>query len=140
MEIELYIPDASVKLERPLIKDGISAGFPSPAEDYLEETLDLNSLVKNPQATFYGKVRGDSMTDEGLNDGDILVIDRSLEPRNGAIAVCCIDGQFTVKKIKLEDGACWLMPANNAYKPVRVSEGNEFIVWGIVSHVVSKKY
>jgi len=76
------------------------------------------------------------MKDEGISDGDLLIIDKSLEAANGKIAVCFIDGEFTVKKIKLEKDHCWLLPANEAYKPILVTEENQFLVWGIVTHVI----
>ena len=119
------------------VKQGISAGFPSPADDFINTSIDLNKeLIKNPSATFYGKVEGDSMKDAGIDHGDLLIIDKSLEPRNGKIAVCYIDGQFTIKKIKIEKNCCWLLPANENYSHIKVTEENEFIIWGIVIHVI----
>ena len=124
-------------LELPIIDEGISAGFPSPAQDFVDLSIDLNKeLIKNPSATFYGRVKGDSMKDLGIDNGDLLIIDKSLEPKNGKIAVCYIDGEFTMKKIKIEKDCCWLIPANDKYKPIRVDKENEFIVWGIVVHVI----
>lgn len=123
----------------PLAGQGISAGFPSPADDFLDNSIDLNKVViKNPNATFYGRVSGDSMIDAGLSDGDLLVIDKSLEPSDGKIAVCFIDGEFTVKRIKMGVDCCYLMPANKHYKPMRVTEENAFVVWGIVTTVIKK--
>ena len=128
------------QMDLPLAENGIVAGFPSPADDFFEVSIDLNKeLIKHPSATFYGRVEGDSMRDEGIEDGDLLVIDRSLEPSDGKIAVCFIDGEFTVKKIKIEKDAVWLMPANPDYKPVKVTAENEFIIWGIVTYVIKKK-
>jgi DNA polymerase V len=121
----------------PFVKEGISAGFPSPAEDFLDASIDLNKeLIKNPSATFYGKVRGNSMKDLGIHDGDLLVIDKSLEPQNGKIAICFIDGEFTIKTIKLEKDCIWLLPANADYKPIKVTKDNDFLVWGIVINVI----
>ena len=128
------------QMDLPLAENGIVAGFPSPADDFFEVSIDLNKeLIKHPSATFYGRVEGDSMRDEGIEDGDLLVIDRSLEPSDGKIAVCFIDGEFTVKKIRIEKDAVWLMPANPDYKPVKVTAENEFIIWGIVTYVIKKK-
>ena len=93
-------------------------------------------IIKHPSATFYGKVKGESMKDAGINDGDLLVIDKSVEPSNGKIAVCYIDGEFTIKKIQLEKDCCWLLPANKAYKPIKVTADNDFLIWGIVTHVI----
>ena len=93
-------------------------------------------LIKNPSATFYGRVRGNSMKDLGIHDGDLLIIDKSLEPQNGKIAICFIDGEFTVKTIKIERDCIWLVPANAAYKPIKVTKDNDFLVWGIVINVI----
>lgn len=123
----------------PLASSGISAGFPSPAGDYMELSIDLNQeLIRNPAATFYGHVSGDSMQELGIDDGDLLVIDKSLEPRNGNIAVCFIDGEFTLKKIRIEKKAVWLMPANPKYTPLQITESNDFMVWGIVTYTIKK--
>ena len=122
-----------------LVEQGISAGFPSPADDFKEIRISLdNELVKNKEATFYAKVSGDSMVGAGLDDGDLLVIDRSLSPENGKIAVCFIDGEFTVKRMKKEKNKLFLMPQNKKYKPIEIKEGNELIVWGIVEYVIKK--
>ena len=119
----------------------ITAGFPSPAEDYLENILDLNQVVvKNPSATFYGRVSGSSMKDAGVNDGDLLVIDKSLEYRNGALAVCFINGEFTLKRIKKIGNQLYLVPANQDYQPIAVSEEADFMVWGIVTYIVKKAF
>ena len=116
---------------------GISAGFPSPAADFIDNSIDLNALlIKHPYATFYGRVKGDSMIGAGMADGDLLVIDKSLAPTDGKIAVCFIDGCFTVKRIKLGVNCCYLMPENPAYKPIRVNEENDFVIWGIVTAVI----
>jgi DNA polymerase V len=135
--IELYSANTDSTLDIPVVDGGIKAGFPSPAQDFLDLSIDLNKeLVKNPTSTFYGRVSGDSMQDVGISDGDLLVIDKSLEPRDGKIAVCYIDGEFTVKSIKVERNGVLLMPANDKYSPIRVTEDNDFIVWGIVIHVI----
>jgi DNA polymerase V len=124
-------------LTLPFVHQGISAGFPSPADDFLDTGIDLNKeLIKHPSATFYGRVKGDSMINLGIHEGDLLVIDRSIEPQNGKIAVCFIDGEFTVKQIKISKEGCWLMPANENFKPIKVSENNHFLIWGIVIHVI----
>ncbi|TKS55568.1 LexA family protein [Mesohalobacter halotolerans] len=135
--IQLYQPDYNHLVNLPLADQGISAGFPSPADDFLDLSIDLNKeLIKHPYATFYGRVRGDSMTGAGLDDGDLLIIDKSLQPQDGKIAVCFIDGEFTVKRIKLETNSLWLMPENKKYKPLKVTEDNEFIIWGVVTCVI----
>ena len=122
-----------------LIEQGISAGFPSPADDFKEIRISLDKeLVKNKEATFYARVSGDSMVGAGLDYGDLLVVDRVLNPENGKIAVCFIDGEFTVKRIKKEKNKLYLMPENKKYKPIEVTEENELIIWGVVQYVIKK--
>jgi len=115
---------------------GIKAGFPSPADDYMHESLDFNrDLIRNPQTTFYGRVDGDSMKDAGINDGDIAVIDRSIEPVDGDIVVGYVNEEFTIKYLDLShkaDGYIELRPANSRYKPIRINESDDFEVWGVV--------
>jgi DNA polymerase V len=135
--LEFYIPDYSTELKLPFIDAGISAGFPSPADDFIELSIDLNKeLIKNKDTTFFAKVKGNSMKNAGINDGDLLVIDKSLEPQNNRIAVCQIDGEFTVKRIKIEKDIVWLMAENEDYKPIKVTQENEFMIWGIVIHSI----
>src|SRR5690606_38612368 len=113
--IEFYKADVTSKLYLKFVANGISAGFPSPADDFLDINIDLNKhLIKNPSTTFYGRVRGDSMIDAGMSDGDLLIIDKSLEPRNGKIAVCFIDGEYTVKRISIEKDVVWLIEIGRA--------------------------
>jgi len=136
--LEFFMPEEESDLNVPLLGE-VRAGFPSPAGDYMELRLDLNrELVRNPDATFYARVRGKSMIHAGLDEGDVLVIDRSLEPVSGKIAVCYVDGEFTVKRIRIEKDVCWLLPANDDFEPIRVTADNDFIVWGIVSYVIKK--
>jgi len=135
--LDLYSALTDTELSLPLASGKISAGFPSPASDFVDVAIDLNKhLIKHPSTTFFGRVRGQSMQDAGISDGDLLVIDKSLEPEDGKIAVCFIDGEFTVKRIKLEKDGCYLMPANEAFKPIHVTADNEFLLWGIVTHVI----
>ena len=119
-----------------LLAPGIRAGFPSPAEDYLRESLDFNrDLIRHPEATFYGKVEGDSMEDAGINNGDIAVIDRSVEPQHGDVVVGYVNGEFTIKFLDLthrEEGYMELRPANKNYQPIRIDENTKFEVWGVV--------
>ena len=130
----------SLKLSLPYADGGIKAGFPSPAQDYMESAIDLNKeLIKHPASTFYGRVKGDSMIDANVHDGDILVIDKSLEPQNGDMAVCFIDGEFTLKYIKLEKDVIWLEPANKNYKRIKVTIENDFLIWGIVTYCIQNK-
>jgi DNA polymerase V len=136
-KLTFLLPDFESDLKIPFIKDGVSAGFPSPATDFMENNIDLNKeLSENPEATFYIKVRGNSMIDAGINDKDVLVVDRSLEPRNNKIAICFIDGEFTVKRIQLEKDCLYLMPENPNYTPIKVTEENQLVIWGIVTYVI----
>ena len=120
----------------------IRAGFPSPAEDYMNESLDFNrDLIKHPEATFYGQVEGDSMINAGICDGDIAVIDRSIEAEHGDVVVGYIDKEFTVKYLDLthkKDGWIELRPANNRFKPIRIDEDSNFSVWGVVIWTIKK--
>ena len=138
-KLTIHKPDFSELVERPVVSENISAGFPSPAEDFKELRISLDkALVKNVDATFYARVRGNSMIDANIEDGDLLVIDRSIETRNGKIAVCMIDGEFTIKRLKVEKECIYLMPENNNYKPIKITEGSELIIWGIVTYVIKK--
>lgn len=114
----------------------IKAGFPSPADDYLRDSLDFNrDLIKNPEATFYGRVSGDSMRDAGINEGDIAVIDRSLQPTDGDVIVAYVNEEFTIKYLDLthkEEGYIELRPANPDYSPIRIDSTDNFRVWGVV--------
>lgn len=118
----------------------IRAGFPSPAEEYLHESLDFNrDLIKHPEATFYGRVKGDSMVDAGINDGDIAVIDKSREPSHGSVVVAYVNNEFTIKYLDLthrDEGYIELRPANPKYKPIRIDETDNFEVWGVVVYTI----
>lgn len=138
-KIRIHLIDISSSLPLPYADEGIRAGFPSPAQDYMELAIDLNKeLIRNPASTFYGRVVGDSMREEGIEEGDILVIDKSLELTDNDLAVCFIDGEFTVKRVRLEPDAAWLIPSNAGYPPIRVTADNQFIVWGIVTYTIKK--
>ena len=136
-KITFFLPDFENPNELPYISSGIKAGFPSPAADFDESKISLdNVLVKNREATFYAKASGTSMIGAGIDDGDILVIDRSIEPQNNKVAVCYIDGEFTIKRIKVEKDCVYLMPENTAFQPIKVTEENLLIIWGIVTYVI----
>ena len=125
-----------------LFAPSIRAGFPSPAEDYLSDSLDFNrDLIKHPEATFYGQVEGDSMINAGICDGDIAVIDRSIEAEHGDVVVGYIDREFTVKFLDLthkKDGWIELRPANDSFTPIRIDEDSNFRVWGVVIYTIKK--
>ena len=128
----------STPLSLPLAGCGVRAGFPSPAEDYIAESIDLNrDLIHHPASTFFARVEGDSMSGEGITEGDLLVIDRSLEPGDGDLAVCCLDGEFTLKRLKwTAAGRLYLMPSNPAYRPIAVENHSQFAVWGVVVYTI----
>ncbi len=135
--IDFYSVNTSTVLPLPMMEGGIAAGFPSPAQDYIDLKIDLNKeLIANPSSTFYGRVKGASMKDAGIEDGDILVIDKSLEPQDGDTAVCFIDGEFTLKYIKIEPDAVYLVPANDQFQPLKVTEENNFCIWGVVTYSI----
>jgi len=138
-KLTFFHPDQDQHKSLHLVNEGISAGFPSPADDFKELRISIDQeVVRNEEATFYARVSGQSMQDAGLDDGDLLVIDRSMEPQHNKIAVCYIDGEFTVKRLKVTPGGIFLMPENPNYQPIEVSEDNELIIWGIVTYVVKK--
>ena len=124
------------------IAPAIKAGFPSPAQDYLVDSIDFNrDLIRHPEATFYGRVDGDSMIEAGIDDGDICVIDRSVEAQDGDIVVGFINGEFTIKFLDLshrEEGYYELRPANPNYKPIRITEDDNFEVWGVVVWTIKR--
>lgn len=135
--LEIYNPDLSSHLALPYADEGIQAGFPSPAQDYISESIDLNrELIRHPASTFYGRVSGDSMIGDGIEPGDILVIDRSIEPSDGDLAVCSLDGDFTLKRIALSDGNVRLIPSNEAFDPILVTQDSQFEVWGVVTYTI----
>ena len=156
----LYSADLSSELPLDFADGGIRAGFPSPAQDYMTESIDLNrELVRHPATTFYARAVGDSMKDCGIDDGDLLVIDKSMkdcgiddgdllvidkaiDPQEGDIVVAYIDGEFTLKRVKFDPhaGCLWLMPANKDYPPIKVTEENNFIVWGVLTYNIKRQY
>lgn len=122
-----------------MAQDGVHAGFPSPATDYMTQAIDLNKeLVKHPAATFYGRVVGDSMIDAGVEEGDILVIDRALDAQDGDMAVCFVEGEFTLKYLRFHDDGLTLVPANDRYPSIEISEDSDFIMWGVVTYVIKR--
>ncbi|WP_396184028.1 LexA family protein [Flavobacterium sp.] len=140
-KLTFFRPDLDNPIEIPFITAGIKAGFPSPAADFDENKISLDAvLVKNRETTFYAKASGASMIGAGIDDGDIMVIDRSLEPGNNKIAVCLLDGEFTVKRIKVSKDEMLLMPENKAFEPIKITEENQLIIWGIVTYVIKKMY
>ncbi len=142
-EVKLFSADFTNSLSIPFADAGIRAGFPSPAQDYLEESIDLNKeLIEHPAATFYGRVIGNSMIDAGVEEGDILVIDKSIEAQDGDMVVGYLDGEFTLKYLDLsmkEAGVVWLVPANKEFDRIKITKDNNFIVWGVVIYTIKKR-
>ena len=137
--LDIFSPNNDSDMELPLSGERVAAGFPSPAEDYASTGLDLNrELIKNPASTFYARVSGLSMVDEGINDGDLLVIDKSIEPYDGCLAVCFIDGEFTLKRFEKHKEFGLLVPANKDFKSIKVTADNDFCIWGVVTYLIKK--
>lgn len=121
----------------PLFGSKVPAGFPSPADDHQDDALDLNEhLVRHPAATFFVRAQGDSMVGAGIHSGDLLVVDRSLEPKSGAVVVAVVNGELTVKRLRVEGGRVWLLPENPAYPPLEVVGDMELVICGVVAHSV----
>ena len=136
-ELKIYVADKSMSLKIPYFEGGVSAGFPSPAEDYMDGKLDLNNLlINNPSSTYYVRVVGDSMKNAGIISGDLLVVDRSLEITNNCIVVAFLDGEFTVKRIKKTTNKMFLQPENSHYKAIEITEEMDFELFGVVAHAI----
>lgn len=142
-EVIVQEADWSTTSEQPYVDGGVRAGFPSPSQDYLEQTLDLNRfLVSHPESTFFAKVVGDSMIDVGIEEGDLLVIDRSIDPQDGHIVVAFLDGEFTLKFIRVDkqnSNQLYLVPANNDYPEILVTSEQQFVVWGVVTYSIKNR-
>ena len=137
--LAFFTPESFENSGAVFVDTGISAGFPSPADDFKEQRLSLDrELIKNKEATFFARVSGQSMIGAGLNDNDLLVIDRSLEPENNKIAVCFLDGEFTVKRLRVTKDEVWLQPENPDYPIIKITQDNDFVIWGIVTNVIKK--
>ena len=133
----IFEVEQKTKVVCPLFTCGVSAGFPSPADEHIDRKLDLNELlIQNPVATFFVRVAGDSMKDAGINHGDILVVDRSLEAASGKIVIAIVNGELTVKRFVQNHISCQLVAANSGYPPVEITEDTDFSVWGVVTSVI----
>ena len=133
----VYKPDFSTKRRQPIFMATVPAGFPSPAADYEEGKLDLNRhLIKNPAATFFVRVTGDSMLKAGIHSGDLLVVDRSIEPRDKSVVIAVVDGELTVKRIRIRSNKVTLVAENDGYRSRQIDEQTEFEVWGVVTNVI----
>lgn len=137
MKLTIFSPLKGDLTALPFFTDSVKAGFPSPADDHLERSLDLNELlIKHPVATFFVRVKGESMLGAGIKDGDILIVDRSLKPGDRSVVVAVLNGEFTVKRLRIQEGQTWLMPENPRFKPISINSDNEFEVWGVVTSTI----
>ena len=134
---EMLTPENLVEYELPMYLESVSAGFPSPAEDYVEGKLDLNEhLIKNPTATFFVRVTGNSMEGAGIYSGDTLIVDRSINPKNSSVIIAALNGELTVKRLSKKNNKLTLYPENTNYKPIEITMDMEFEVWGVVTTVI----
>ncbi len=137
LQLTLCVADMSTQVSLPFADEGVRAGFPSPTQGYLDNAIDLNrDLILHPESTFYARVSGDSMLDAYLVEGDILVVDRSLEAQDGDIVICVVEGDFTVKFLELREDGVVLRPANPAYPLLHLHPSDDFEVWGVVTYVI----
>ncbi len=137
--VTIYRPDRSTTYERPLFMVPVEAGFPSPADDYIEGALDLNKhLIKHPAATFFVRVTGESMIDAGIHPGDILIVDRSVEPADKKVVIAIVDGNLTVKRIRIKGKKCFLMPENDTFRSLEIESEMSFEIWGVVTNVIHR--
>ena len=137
--IDFYSVDKTALEKIPLFEGGVSAGFPSAADDYMDMDLDLHDhLVQNPSSTFCVKAIGESMKDAGIQTGDVMIVDRSLEPKNRSIVLAVIDGDFTVKRVNVNDNELYLMPENDTFTPIKITEEMDFQIWGVVTFIIHK--
>ena len=141
MSVEIYSIAPNDLTQCVYVESGISAGFPSPADDFSGEKLSLDEkLIKNKEATFYARVKGDSMINAGISDGDLLMVDRSLPVKHNDIAVCFLEQEFTVKRIHIANNQVSLFPENENYPVLKVSNLDDFVVWGVVTYVIKSIY
>jgi DNA polymerase V len=135
----VFSPGSGERVDLPLAESRVPAGFPSPADDYIQNRLDLNEhLILHPAATFFVRVAGDSMVGAGIADGDILIVDRSLEPSDGRVVVAIVDGELVVKRLRRRDDRWSLMAENEGYPPIVAGEEVGFEIWGVVTHVIHR--
>ena len=137
--LDFFTVDEDLFSSIPMFSDAVQAGFPSPAEDHMDMDLNLNDyLIQNPSATFCVKAIGESMKDAGISSGDIMIVDKSLEPKNRSIVLAVIDGEFTVKRVNMNNDELYLMPENSSFSPIKITQEMDFQVWGIVTYIIHK--
>lgn len=141
-KLDLYSSDLSSENNNvSYIDTVIKAGFPSPAQDYISGTIDLNrELIRHKETTFLARVSGNSLQEAGICDGDIVIIDKSLEAKNGDFVVAFIDGEFTLKEFRFDEAenCAWLIPHNKAYEPIKVTQENDFLIWGVLTYTIKQ--
>ncbi|MEM6687613.1 MAG: translesion error-prone DNA polymerase V autoproteolytic subunit [Bacteroidota bacterium] len=138
-EVLTFYKSIKGQIQLEFVEAGISAGFPSPADDFRNKRISLDEeLVKDERSTYYARVRGESMIGAGLDHDDLLVIDKNIPPKDGKIAVCYVDGEFTVKRLKITNECVHLMPANDKYQPIKITQDKQLLIWGIVTYVIKK--
>ncbi len=136
---EIYKSKTDKKIKLPLYEFPVSAGFPSPADDYIDKHIDLNEyIIKHPAATFFVRVKGNSMQGSGISDGDLIVVDRALVPADNTIVVALLNGEFVLKRVKIKERELHLVPENSSYEPIKVSEEMDFQVWGVVTYCIKE--
>jgi len=136
-DYSIYKADNTISLPLELSVSPIEAGFPSPADDHLDIALDLNEyLIKHPSATFYIYVKGDSMINDGIYNGDIMIVDRAISPKSKDVVIAAIDGEFTVKRIHKKNNKIYLQPSNKNYKTICITNEMDFQIWGVVTHTI----
>ncbi len=139
VKLDIIPAEDSTDMDLQYADGGVKAGFPSPAQDYITESIDFNrDLIRHPQSTFYARADGNSMIGRGIDDGDLLVIDKLLEPREGNIVVACLDGEFTLKIFHVDPGedCAWLLPANPDYPAIKITDENDFRIWGVLLYSI----
>ncbi len=135
--VQAFLETGSNAMAWPLYSSHVRAGFPSPADDYIESYLDLNThLIKHPAATFFVTASGDSMTGAGIQSGDMLIVDKSLDAAHGKIVIAAVDGELTVKRLSRHAGRVQLLPENSQYQPIDITDEQSLVIWGVVTHVI----
>lgn len=141
VKLHIYSANTSTILNLDFVDCGIKAGFPSPAQDYLTDSIDLNKeLIRRKETTFLARVSGNSLMEAGINDGDLIVIDKSLEVKDGDFVVAFIDGEFTLKEFRRDEAnnCAWLVPHNKQFAPIKVTEENDFMIWGVLTYTIKQ--
>jgi len=133
----IFKPERTTKFRLPLFLNPVAAGFPAPTEDYIDSNIDLNRhLVKHPETTFLVRVVGESMKDAGIHPNDMLIVDRSIEVTSGQVVIAVVNGELTVKRIRNHQNKLWLMPENEAFRPIEIDENTDLHIWGVVTNVI----